>query len=290
VTLRLGLAQGLVPRDPRAVTPALARELAGLGVRAVVTHLVGPPRELMAGGEATRVREVLAAEGIAVVQATGYTPCLVHPDPERRRIDLARLRDALLAARELGSAMVISGCGSLHPSHHYGPCADNHGEAARERLVSSLVAAAPWAEEAGVVLALECHVLTTLDTPERVRELLDRVDSPWVRANFDPVNFVGDLGALYDTGALLRRVFDALEPHLAPCAHVKDVVALPELVLHLSEVPPGQGLFDLDAMFAACARLPDGAALVVEHLDRDASIEALAYVRRRATAAGLQLE
>jgi sugar phosphate isomerase/epimerase len=288
--MRLGLAQGFVPRDPRAVTPELARELAGLGVRAVVTHLDVPPRELVAGGEAARVREVLADEGIAIVQATGYTPCLVHPDPERRRADLARLRDAIIAARELGSAMVISGCGSLHPSHPYGPCAANHGEAARERLVSSLATAAPWAQKAGVVLALECHVLTTLDSPERVRELLDRVDSPWVRANFDPVNFVGDLRALYDTGTLVRRVFDTLEPHLAPCAHVKDVVALPELVLHLAEVPPGQGLFDLDAMFAACGRLPDGAALVVEHLDRPASIEALAHVRERATAAGLKLD
>jgi UDP-N-acetylglucosamine 2-epimerase len=42
--LRLGLAQGLVPGDPALLTPALAREIAALGVQRLVTHFEGGRR------------------------------------------------------------------------------------------------------------------------------------------------------------------------------------------------------------------------------------------------------
>jgi sugar phosphate isomerase/epimerase len=286
--MRLGLAGELIPRDPAALTPGVAQALAAQGITALVTHFQTPP-ETLAGDLGRWVRGVLADAGLSIVQATGYNPNLVHPDPLVRERDLARLRAAFAAARTLGAEMVISGCGSLHPTFFYGPAAENHRPETRERLIESLRRAVPMAEEAGVMLAMECHVLTTLDTPEHILAILEAVGSPWIRANFDPVNLLGDLPSLYDNAAAIRHMASLLLPYYAPCAHIKDIAPLPELVLHLAETPPGTGLLDYAAVFDVCRRLGEGASLVVEHLPSAQVPEALAFVRRAATAHGIEV-
>lgn len=289
MNMRLGLAGAWVPRDPTEVTPALARRLASLGFQALVTHFAAPP-DVMAGQAGARVREVLADAGIRIGQATGYNPNLVHPDDAVRDAELARLRAAFDAARVLGAEMIITGCGSHHPGFFYGPSPANHTEQARARLVESLRLAAPWAEASGIILALECHVLTTLDTPAHIRAVLQAVGSPWVRANFDPVNLIGDLPTLYAGGAAIRNMGAELGPYFAPSAHIKDITALPELVLHLAEVPPGEGQLDYAAFFDVCRTLGDGAALIIEHLAAEQVDAAIAFVKEAARRYDIQLE
>ena len=161
--LRLGVAGGPVPRLPADLDEPLARQLAGLGLRVLTTHFQPTPEAVAT--DASRVRSVLADHGISIVQATGYNPQLTHPDDAVLATELDRLRAAFDTARLLGSEMIISGCGSHHPSHFYGPHPDNHTPATRERLIASLRRVVPWAQDAGVILALECHVTTALDTP-----------------------------------------------------------------------------------------------------------------------------
>jgi hypothetical protein len=43
-----------------------------------------------------------------------------------------------------------------------------------------------------------------LDTPEHIREVVDAVDSPWIRANFDPVNLLGGFSSMWNNGATMR--------------------------------------------------------------------------------------
>ena len=289
MSLRLGLSGGLVPRDPDAITPALAARLADLGVTAVVLHLQPPPDEV-AAGIGPRVRRVLGDAGVGVVQATGYNPRMTAEDGAVRRSELDRLARAFDAAASLGAEMVISGASSLHPTEFYGPDPRNHLPETRARLVDSLRTAARYAEDSGVVLAIECHVLTPMDSPQRIREVLDEVGSPWVKANFDPVNLLGTVPQVYDSGAEMRRMWDVVGGHYAPCCHVKDVAVGTALVVHIDEVPPGHGLLDTDVLLELCrTRLPEGAALVVEHLPADLAEPALEWVRRRAELAGLSL-
>lgn len=285
--MQLGLAGGLIPRDPASLTPAVARRIAALGVQAVVAHFQPPPEALL-GETAQRVRAVLEDAGLSLSQVTGYNPNLVHPADHVRESGLERLRLAIAAAADLGAEMVITGCGSLHPTAFYGPAAGNHRTETRARLVESLRRAADWARDAGVVVAMECHVLTTLDTPAHIREVLDAVDSPWIVANFDPVNLIGDLPTLYSNGAAIRRMWDTGGTRWTRRSmHVKDIAPQPELVLHLAEAPPGQGLLDYAALCAICHHLDDGAALIVEHLDARLVPPALEFVRRTGEQHGL---
>jgi sugar phosphate isomerase/epimerase len=285
--LRLGLAGAPIPRDADAITPAFARSLAERGVSTIVTHLLMPPDELVATGAAARVRGVLADTGIGIIQSTGYNPLFITPDPDLLAIELRRLRDAFIAARELGAEMVISGCGSLDPVMFYAPAAANHIPATRDRLIAALRLAARDAEDIGIPLAMECHVMTTLNTPDNIRSIMEEVGSPFVRVNFDPVNLLGDLGAVYASGDRMRRMWDVLGPFYTPSAHLKDILPLPELVIHLAEVPPGKGLLDMTAFFEVCRKLGSGAGVVVEHLDVPDVDAALRFAIDGASAHGI---
>ena len=283
--LRLGVAGGPVPREPSEVTDDVARDLAGLGVTVLTTHFQPSPQAV--GGEpARRVRQVLAEQGISIIQATGYNPQFTHPERRVRAAELERLQCAFGVARDLGAEMIISGCGSHHATHFYGPHPANHQPETRQRLIDSLRQVVPWAEDTGVILALECHVTTALDTPEHIREVIDAVDSRWVRANFDPVNLLGTFSRVWENGEAMRDMWHVLGPRYVQSAHIKDVVADPELVVHISEAPPGTGLLDLDAFFDVCRNLGEGTAVIVEHLPADQARAAIEVVKAAAAERG----
>jgi len=285
VRVRLGVAGGPVPRDPVEVDDALARQLAGLGLRVLTTHFQPTPE--VVAKDARRVRSVLAEHGLSIVQATGYNPQLTHPADAFLEQELLRLRAAFDTARLLGAEMIISGCGSRHTSAFYGPHPDNHQPATRERLIASLRRAVAWAEDAGVLLALECHVTTALDTPEHIREVIQAVDSQWVRANFDPVNLLGDFSKVWANAEAMRHMWATLGACYAKSAHIKDVCADPELVVHISEAPPGHGMLDLDVFFEVVGHIGDDAAVIVEHLPANQAFEAIEYVKRAAAQRGI---
>jgi sugar phosphate isomerase/epimerase len=252
----------------------------------VLTTHFQPTPEAVAGEPARRVRAVLADQGISVVQATGYNPQLTDPDDGARRVELERLKRAFEAARDMGAEMVLTGCGSHHPTAFYGPHPENHTPAARARLIDSLCQVVPWAEASGVVLALECHVTTALDTPEHIREVIDAVDSPWVRANFDPVNLLGDFSRVWANGDAMRDMWQTLGRRYTKSAHIKDVVIGPDFVVHISEAPPGTGFLDLDAFFEIVRNLGEDTAVIVEHLPADQARKAIEVVKAAATGHG----
>lgn len=269
--MRVGVSDGPTPFDPDQVDERVAAKIHELGFSGVATHFgygLGVAPADLTTARCRRARDVLAAYGIRIVQAWGWSANLIHPDPAERRRQVALLGAAARVAADLGAAMVIVGSGSHNPRGPYWPHRDNHAPDTQERLVASLREAASAAEHHGVVITLEGHVLTTLDTPERVRDIVQAVGSPAVRVNLDPVNFVGDLPTLYASTQLLTHVFEVLGD-MVVSGHVKDVYAEDRLVLHLSETVLGDGEFDLRTYLTLFEkRLPD-AYLFIEHLPEE---------------------
>jgi sugar phosphate isomerase/epimerase len=285
--LSLGVANGLVPIDPGAVNSVMATKLQKLGISRVVTHFAPPP-EVVRGEVARRVRSELREHGIRVVQASGYNPNMIDPDRSTRHDALGRLRAALYAARDLGAQMVISGCGSMDPSFFYGPDPRNRDERTKDRLVDFLQNAVSCCEETGVPIALEPHVLTTLCKGAVIREVIERVGSEFVRCNFDPTNLLGDLDSVFGSAAYMERLWDEVAPYWMGTAHLKDIVVESKLVLHIREVPPGEGVLDLDTFFRLCKRFAPGGAVIVEHLNKRETISALRVVRELARRNGVE--
>ncbi|MGH2356079.1 MAG: sugar phosphate isomerase/epimerase family protein, partial [Chloroflexota bacterium] len=162
--------------------------------------------------------------------------------------------------------------GSVNAGGNYYPHRENHTPATADRLIDSLRQVCAAAEREGVTIGLECHVITTLESPEKVRQIIDAVGSPALRYNADPVNFVSSFRDAYDTTSVLRRVFDQLGRYVIS-AHVKDVCLGNRLVVHIDECAPGEGIFDLLTFMQLYEQHhPDGYALI-EHLP-DAKIPA----------------
>jgi sugar phosphate isomerase/epimerase len=288
--IELGIATPAVPRDPRALDDRFCKWAADLGVTALGTHLGPTPEDVVQ--HADGLRERLAGWGLSIVQATGYNPIMVGEDEARRADDLDRLTRAFEAARRLGSPMVLSGCGSYHPTHHYGPHPRNHAPEARERIVDFLRQAAPRAEDHGLVLALECHMITALDTPAHIREIVDAVGSSSMKVNFDPVNLLSSVDAVFESGAEMAAMQVELGPRYHWTAHAKDVLIEPRLALHLEETVCGDGLLDWPAYLRTAERLglPERpAAALVEHMPAFLAPRGLAFLRAQAAEAGVEV-
>jgi sugar phosphate isomerase/epimerase len=286
--MRLGLSGGPLPRRAADITPALAREVRALGFTGVTLHLLDEDPFALGPETCARIRETFALAGVRVVHSSGWMPCLIHPDETVRRRGLERLQQACRVARWLGAEGVLTGCGSLNPAGGYAPHPFNYSRQAFDLLVSSLRTAAPVAEDNGVQIVLESHVLTTLRSPQQTAAVIRAVDSPAVRANFDLVNYL-TLETVYAPALALDQALLFLAPYVVS-AHLKDVRVEPGLVTHIVEAAPGEGVFDLGLVLQRLAPFLAGRYMFIEHLPAEKVPAAVQAVRQVAAAVGLVFE
>lgn len=266
-----------------------ARRVAELGFTAASWHL--PELSLARDARAlVQVRDALEAEEIQLCQLLPPSyPSLVHPDPEVRSEGVDSLARVLDAAAVLGAESVYVRPGSLNEAGPWTAHPDNHRPETRQRLVESLRALVPHAEEHGIPLAIEGHVVSPLHTPAAVREVVDQVGSPLLRFNMDPVNFVATLDQAYDTTPLLHELFGLLGSVTA-VAHYKDVTVGSGLVVHINECVPGQGHLDHETFLRRFEQECPRGVLLIEHLPEDRVLEARRAILEFAARAGVLLE
>jgi sugar phosphate isomerase/epimerase len=281
--MRSGVA-GMMPGDLSAVDDQVAARIRAAGFTGASCFL-NEPLEITEA-ELGRVRATLAGAGVAVAQANTRYECLVNPDAALRQSAIQVLHRACRCTRWLGATNLLVRPGSLNPRGQWWPHPRNAHPETVERLISVLKAVVPAAEDEGIVLALEGHVVSPLSSPEIVRDVIESVGSPAVRFNADPVNYVGCLADAWNSTVFLNRFFDVVGRY-AVVGHAKDVMVEDRHVVHLSECVMGTGLLDLDTFVrrfdAAC---PDGFALV-EHLPDDLVPQAKAALDAAAARAGI---
>jgi sugar phosphate isomerase/epimerase len=231
-----------------------------------------------------RVRGEAERRGLAVPMLC-HSPDFTQPDPAARRAEVARTREMLAAIAALGGGHCRVLSGQNRPGL-------DEAEAIRW-VVECLWELVGDAEAAGVVLCLENHFRDSLwEHPEfaqssrRYLAILDAVDSPWLRAQFDPSNA---LVAGEDQYALLERV----APRVAT-VHASDR-GMVDGTLHHGVI--GEGANDYDRIFATLARagfdgwvsIEDGEGPTVEvgmdNLRRSASFLRAAIARHDHSAA-----
>jgi len=149
-----------------------------------------------------------------------------------------------------------------------------------EAVVKMLQESVKIAADHGVVLALENHIDYT---SAEIEEILQRVDSPALRVNFDTGN---TLRMMEDPVAAARR----LGPYTV-ATHTKDVEACrhvrPEEWYFFSSVPVGTGLIDMPGVVNALKDCGYQGALAVEsdhhkdHQDEDKLVaQSVAYLKQ----------
>jgi sugar phosphate isomerase/epimerase len=212
--------------------------------------------------DALRLKSLLADEGLYLFQSTGYWQNLVTSDNTARAQSVRVLQGALKLAGWMGARGIDTGPGSMNAAGPWFPHPDNWTAAAESQLILSLKECAQAAEDAGVMLSLESHQLVTPRTPEIAARILDAVDSPWVRCDYDSANWIS-LETIYDTGGALNAHFDLLGHHICS-AHAKDVWVENRLSVHLQDGCPGKGLMDFPTLFARLERLDPDYPMIAE--------------------------
>jgi len=245
--MRFGMCGCFLPADMNELTPEICRRVRELGFSGIFTRFrandpLSTPLE-----QARRVRQLLEDEGIRMYQATGYWQNLVTPDETARAEAVRVLQAALRLAGAMGARGIDTGPGSMNPDGPWFPHPGNWMIEAKEQLVKSLKACAKAAEDAGVYLSLEGHQLVTLSSAEVTKEVLDEVDSQWVKSDFDSANWI-TLETIFNTGAALDHMLDVLGNHVISC-HAKDIWIENKLTLHLQDGCPGKGLMDFKTLF-----------------------------------------
>ena len=106
--------------------------------------------------------------------------------------------------------------------------------------------AAAMAEEAGVILCLECHMLSITETPDYAVALMEEVNSPAFRLYWQPFQWLDSEGSLavakaYAPFAEHVHVFNWQSPKMAP-AKLPLAEAVEDWRAYLSVLPPPRTL------------------------------------------------
>lgn len=293
--MRFGVSGGLFPHHVDEFQEPMAARVREMGFTGIFTRFDRDDPFATTDAQCHRVREILRDYGLTMVQAIGHRPPLIHPDEAVRREAVKTLRAAIRIAAALGSLSCHTGPGSLAQigatASDWGGAWDPHGDnwdpVCREQLVKSLKEVAPAAEDAGVVVGMEGHVLVTLNSAEMMRSVLDEVGSPAIRCDLDPVNWL-TLDTVFRNGPAIDQMVSILGPHIFN-AHAKDVVVEKRLAIHIDERPAGQGILDYDTFMRHMEALGPERFLVLEHASVEELPAAKAFLDRKATELGIRV-
>src|SRR5262245_4238694 len=167
-----------------------------------------------------RIREATRARGITMAALSGAFN-MIHPDPEKRRDGLRRLRTLALAARRMGASVVTLSTGTRNPVDMWAPHPENSSPEAWHDLVASMKEARRIADDAEVTLAFEPEVSNVVDGALKARRLLEEVSSPRLKVVMDGANLFprGSLGRMRE---VLEEAIELLGREIV-LAHAKDL-------------------------------------------------------------------
>lgn len=258
--------QGLMPRDLQNVTPLTMKRIRDLGFSGVACRYFDPLGAIEK--DVRRLSDIMATAGINPCQAVAQHHDLIATDTPKRLLGIKAMQHMCLVTRWLGAGNLYLRPGSVNPNGSWYPHPDNFNTETFDVLIESVRQVCMAAEQEGIMLAVEGHCLSILNTPERIRDLIQGVGSKSLKFNADPVNFVGSLGDAYDTTSMINKLFDVLGEYTI-CGHAKDFVIEERLVLHIEETVIGQGLLDQSTFLKRFEEhCPDG-YIQIEHLPDD---------------------
>jgi sugar phosphate isomerase/epimerase len=260
--LKIGVA-GLFPSDWAAIdfeTCQRVRAAGFSGASVVIAKPLAVQRP-----DVQRVKQAMDAAQLKCAQANGWYECLINADPALRAEGVRGHQALTRIGRMLDAHCVYVRPGSHNPRGHWWHHAENHSQKTFDVLVESCKQIAKTAEQEGMTLAIEGHVSSTLDSPQRVRDLLSAVGSPALKFSMDPVNFTGTVADVHDTRRVLNALFDALARETA-ILHAKDCALQDGHVVHIDEVLLGTGTMDYGLLLTRLSQEAPNAYVLIEHL------------------------
>ena len=199
-----------------------------------------------------------------------YGGDLIAEDENVRKNEIKFVKRMINVSSRLGSPNTYLRPGSLNPKGGWTPHPKNHSTEVWDRLVDSTKQICDVAENEGMMIAVEGGTVCPVDTPQKMKDLIDDVGSKNLGLNMDPVNFIGSRDIAYDTTSLINE-FYALIPDRILGAHAKDFTVVDSLLPHFEESIIGQpeSMLDNEALLLGLQKVNPKAHVLVEHLPDD---------------------
>lgn len=173
--------------------------------------------EALTPGLAMYIKNVFAKNQVDIAVLGCYLN-LAHPDPEKLAGIVHRYMAHIRFAAWLGCGVVGTETGAPNETYSFTP--ECHTEEALQLFVRNLRPIVKYAEQMGVVFAIEPVYRHIVWNPVQARRVLDEIDSPNLQIIFDPVNLL-DLANYQDREAVIGEAIELLGPDIA-MVHLKD--------------------------------------------------------------------
>lgn len=226
----------------------LVKEIAGKGLTGVQLALGKSFPELntsvgsLSPGLARHIGDKFKNNDVQIAVLGCYIH-MIHPDKEKRQSELARFKEHIRFARDFGCSIVGTETGNVHEKTAY--TVDNFEEQPFLDVVESVRELVAEAEKFGVIVAIEAGINHPVHTAQKLRRLIDLIDSPNLQVIFDPANLLDPYNYEHQE-EIFREAMDLLGNHIV-IMHAKDFIIDENGWIKM--VPVGTGLLNYEAVF-----------------------------------------
>jgi len=175
--------------------------------------------EALTPGLAMYIKNVFAKNNVDIAVLGCYLN-LANPNKEQLAETVHRYMAHIRFASWLGCGVVGTETGA--PNETYTHVPECHGEEALQTFITNLRPIVKYAEQMGVVIAIEPVWKHIVCNPKRARRVLDEINSPNLQIILDPVNLL-DICNYQDQVAIVDEAIELLGPDVA-MVHLKDYV------------------------------------------------------------------
>lgn len=234
-------------------------------IRDVGFRVAGIECELDAtDSDISRAKDILAKAGLEV-GPTGVNAAFSRPDKEEEARNQKLLMQKIVLAGKMGCTSLRYSTGSMHPDSVWLRHPLNHTQKALDTVIENTRKFVPMAEDNNIMLCPETTLWTIVNTAERMKEFVDRLDSPYAKIILD---FANDMtfDTVYEPGVAAYKSVAILGDRVGEF-HVKDVKVDPEklLICHIDEADMGTGLLDHEAIIKVSNQLEPWKCFSMEH-------------------------
>jgi sugar phosphate isomerase/epimerase len=254
------LATRIVAKGLKCVQLAVNKAIAGIDLK---------PGE-MTPGLAWEVGQAFQRAGVQIAVLGCYiNPA--NPDAASRAQSLRYFKDHLRCARDFGCAVVGLETGT--PTVDYSPHPDTQGEAAFQTMLHSIAELVAEAEKFGVTVCIEAVTVHTVSTPQRMKRVLDTINSPNLQVIFDAVNLIS-IDNYKDQDRIIAESFDLFGDRIQ-IVHAKDFKVEAG---QLKQVRVGQGAHNHELVMKWLSKHKPGISILLEEASEATAEECIAFL------------
>jgi sugar phosphate isomerase/epimerase len=230
-----------------------------------------------------KIRDTFRRYNVPVSCISSYTN-LTDPIPERRKMNLDRLKKIIRHAHDLGSPYVPSETGTFHPDSDWIDHPKNKTEEGYEECRDIIYELVQLCRQEGVTFVIEAYIYNVIGTIEKTLRLFSEINDPQHLAlAMDPVNYIDEVN-FYEMDRTLNYMFDALSDTIV-FAHAKDIrvveedqdVQMTEVtateghsfrgVGHIEQPAAGLGNLNYDLYLQRLSKASPNCPIIIEHLE-----------------------